>query len=249
MRGMIALTLGAASVAALLTALGLHVAWTTVLTTGMVLGCMAWLVVVLTLPWNLHFQAKAVLFDMQRSRERGLAVRKDREDEARAVARRMLRASIALHLGSAALVALATALSHGRWGYALSGAYLLSSIFRPGAEYYRYLRQRLGHLLAEVRFPPDDVKKLQAEVQRLAGLADKAIEAEKQIRAKLADVQKGSETRHRDLERRFTSLTRKFEETVDVLTDNQQIISGIKAFLRLVQTGDAVAEGAPAAVK
>jgi hypothetical protein len=30
-------------------------------------------------------------------------------------------------------------------------------------------------------------------------------------------------------------VARKFEETIDRLTDNQEIISGIKAFLRLVQ--------------
>jgi hypothetical protein len=112
-----------------------------------------WLVVVLTLPWNLHFQAKATLFDMQRARERGLAVKKDREDEARRVARRMLRVSLALHAGSAALAAVGAPLSKNPWGYLFSGAYLASGLFRPGVAYYKYLRTRLGHLAAEASFP------------------------------------------------------------------------------------------------
>ena len=35
--------------------------------------------------------------------------------------------------------------------------------------------------------------------------------------------------------RKLDAVARKFEETIDRLTDNQEIIAGIKAFLRLIQ--------------
>jgi len=240
MRGVIAISIGLVAVAAM-ASLWLHFAlpfaWASVATVGLVGLCLVWLALVLTLPWNLHFQAKAVLFEMQRGRERGLPVKADREAEVHRVARRMQRLSVALHLGSAALAAGVTAAWHvaAPWGYAFSAFYLLSGAFRPGVEYYRYLRQRLGHLASEVRYPPDDVKALKAEVARLRELADATKEALAKLQKRVGEVTGEAETRDRDLEMRFTALARRFEETIDRLTDNQQILGGIKAFLRLVQ--------------
>jgi prefoldin subunit 5 len=237
MRGWLTLCVAVVAAAGLVGALGLRVPWDSVATTALVLACLGWLVVVLTLPWNLHFEAKALLFEMQRARERGIAVRGDREEEARRVQRRMLRVSVALHVGSALVAAGATAVMRGRWGYAFAGAYLLSGFFRPGVEYYRYLRQRLGHLAAEVTFPRHDVKALEAEVARLRQLAEQTAKAEATLRERLGHAESAAEARHRDLEKRFASLTRTFEETLNRLTDNQQIIGGIKALLRLIQQG------------
>jgi len=230
--------------AMLLAAHWIHVPWESLVTVGLVLGCLAWNVLMLTLPWNLYFQAKSVLFEMQRARERGIAVRPDRQAEALRVQRRMLRFSVALHIGSAALAAAATLVSHGRWGYVFSGWYLLSGFFRPGVEYYRYLRQRLGHLVAEVTFPRDDVKAMQAEVKRLSAQAIASAKAEAKLGDRIDALQLAGDTRHRQLELRFVSLARTFEETVDRLTDNQQIIGGIKAFLRLIQQDSVAAGGA-----
>ena len=57
-------------------------------------------------------------------------------------------------------------------------------------------------------------------------------------------VERAAELRHQNLEKRFMSLARTFEETVNRLTDNQQIIGGIKAFLRLIQQDSVAAGGA-----
>ena len=44
-----------------------------------------------------------------------------------------------------------------------------------------------------------------------------------------------SERQRQELEQRLAALARKFEESLDRLTDNREIISGIKAFLRMVR--------------
>ncbi|NUO97605.1 MAG: hypothetical protein HOW59_06715, partial [Nonomuraea sp.] len=53
--------------------------------------------------------------------------------------------------------------------------------------------------------------------------------------------------RAEDADRRIAALGREFESTVNRLTDNQEIIAGVKAFLRLLRapevTGDATASG------
>ncbi|WP_171064386.1 hypothetical protein [Actinomadura soli] len=39
-----------------------------------------------------------------------------------------------------------------------------------------------------------------------------------------------------ELDRRLDAMGRQFEETVARLTDNQEVIAGIKAFLRMLRT-------------
>ncbi|MFC9244832.1 hypothetical protein ACFT7S_12595 [Streptomyces sp. NPDC057136] len=43
-------------------------------------------------------------------------------------------------------------------------------------------------------------------------------------------------------DRKITALAREFEATVNRLTDNQEIITGLKSFLRLLRTAEG-AEG------
>ncbi len=237
MRTVIATSVALVLALALAATLWLHLPWEMVAALGLGLVCLGWLIVVLTLPWNLYFQARAVLFEMGRARERGIAVRPERELEAKRVETRMLRLSVGLHVLSAVLAAVATAASRGRWGYAFSGAYLLSGFLRPGVEYYRYLRRRLGALSLEVHFPRDDVKALAAEVAALRGQATTAEKAIDELRRRVESVHDGAAARDEKLEKRLTALARTFEDTLDRLTDNQQILGGLKALLRLIQQG------------
>jgi hypothetical protein len=86
------------------------------------------------------------------------------------------------------------------------------------------------------------VKALKAEVKQLREKAAAFEKAEEALRNRLGKEETRAEARARDLERRVVALGRVFEETVDRLTDNQQILGGIKAFLRLVRTAGAEGE-------
>jgi hypothetical protein len=78
---------------------------------------------------------------------------------------------------------------------------------------------------------------LTQRVQHLEGSVTHLLEAEKGLRKELGEVRAQGQQRAAELERRLSAVARRFEETIDRLTDNQQIISGIKAFLRLIQQG------------
>ena len=60
-----------------------------------------WLIAVVTVPWNIHFKAKAVLADALPSRERGLPVDERQVAYVRKLVRTSLLIAIALHLLSA----------------------------------------------------------------------------------------------------------------------------------------------------
>src|SRR5258708_25839610 len=62
----------------------------TLLYVGAGLAALAWMIVLVTLPWNLYFPARQGVAEMAVSRERGIKVRAAQDAGARRIARRML---------------------------------------------------------------------------------------------------------------------------------------------------------------
>lgn len=233
-----------ACVAAVYLVFHLHVPVAVLLAWGSGALCLAWLVLLVTVPWNLHFQARSLLLEMDTARERGVRVTAEREAEVRRIRDRTLRVSVAAHLVSGAVIAVVTKVSGGTVGYYFSGFYVLSTFLRPAAEYFRHLRARLSRILDEVHAPYEDVVALRADVSTLQADTHQLREQTGELSRRLDGVDTASQRRDDETDRRLVAVARRFEETVDRLTDNQEIIAGLKAFLRLVQSpgGAAVPE-------
>lgn len=201
--------------------------------------CLAWLVVIVVLPWNLHFAARHLLNEIAASRARGIAVDDAHESRARVVARRMLVLSLGLHVGSAALLGVGSWLYGENYGenigLVFAALFFLSTFFRPAVEYYRYVRRLLSDALSAVRYPRDDVVKLVDDVAGLVRSVEQQERALHDLKDELSRVRKDVVARTDDSQKKLEMVSRRFEETIDRLTDNQEIISGLKAFLRLVQ--------------
>jgi hypothetical protein len=197
--------------------------------------CLLWLVVLLTVPWNLCFAARHVVHEIRESRDAGIEVAARREEEARSIARRMLALAIAGHVVSAAVIAVVTYFSGAEIGYYFSGFYLLATGLRPVMAYTSHLRERVRTLGREVRYPRADVVALREQVRGLTESAHRADETLRHLGADLAAARRELELADHDLNRRMTLMARRFEETVDGLSDNQEVITGLKAFLRLVR--------------
>ncbi|MEU8136916.1 hypothetical protein [Streptodolium elevatio] len=205
-----------------------------------------WQVVLLTVPWSLYFQAKAVIREIHLAREQGTEVAAAREDEAVRIAGRLKWAAIGAHLLSAAVVAVITYVSGEDIGYYFSGFYLLSTGFRPAQAYFAHLRQRLFGMMNEVRYPHENVVELRARVEAaesqleaLQRRAEELAEADEAVRELVAAHEASGRARDEKLERQLDAIGRRFEDTVNRLTDNQEVIAGIKAFLRLLRTEQA----------
>lgn len=218
---------------------------------GLVLGVGAgvlgllWLLVLLTAPWNLYFRAHAVTAEIARSREKGIAVPKERDAEAGRIARLMLRVAVAGHLVTTAVV-VAVTLATGRVaGYWFAGFFLLSTFFRPAGAWFAQLRKRLGLLMKEAKYPHDDVVELRKRVDRMAsgtrvleGKAEEQYHALAELRRVTDALGLSAHQRADATDQRIAALAREFEATVNRLTDNQEIIGGLKAFLRLLRSTD-----------
>ncbi|MGC5011299.1 hypothetical protein ACLQ2R_11090 [Streptosporangium sp. DT93] len=207
----------------------------TLLSLGLGAVSLIWLIVILTLPWNLYFGARQVVHEIHVSRERGIEVPAGHEAEAREIARRMRRFAVGGHIVSALLLAVITYFSGATVGYYFAGFYLLSTAFRPAGAYLSHLRERVGTLMSEARHPREDVVSLVARVDVLTVQVTALTETTERLREDADLLRAALRDGDEALERRITGLARRFEDTVDGLTDNHEVITGLKAFLRLVR--------------
>ena len=264
------LVLVGAAVALLIAWLGhiVSVPVTTLLTVGAVIIALSWLIVLTTVPWNLYFAARRAAQEMAVSRERGIAVRPQYDEEAGRISRRMLWFALGAHLGTALAAAAIAFFSGNKVGYYIAGISLLSTAFRPAAAYFGHLRERIKVLSRESTHPRDDVATLreradmiQQSVHKLrldlqdagvdlrraeSALADGIAHAREVLTAdlnRLQDAQAAdraaARSRDEDLGRRIDQMVRRIEATLDGISDHQELLAGLRALVRMVRSDPA----------
>jgi hypothetical protein len=139
---------------------------------GAAFAALTWVIVLVTVPWNLFFAARRVVAEAAVSRERGIVVRPDQDGEARRIARVTLWFAIGGHLGSAAVAAVVAHVSGAVVGYYIAAFFLLSTTARPALAYFAHLRQRITTLAREVTHPRDDMVTLAHDVKVLTASVD-----------------------------------------------------------------------------
>ncbi|MEO1125224.1 MAG: hypothetical protein AAFX95_14180 [Cyanobacteria bacterium J06639_16] len=129
-----------------------------------------WLLVIVTVPWNIYFDAKGVLAEAADSRRKAIAVDDQQLAYVQVVAQRSLLAAIALHvLSTIGLYGLA-ATGISTIGYISSIAALLLTGLRPAISFYQYLALRLRDIQRTIKYPREDVVELRQRVEALERL-------------------------------------------------------------------------------
>ncbi|AKG21706.1 hypothetical protein [Calothrix sp. 336/3] len=119
-----------------------------------------WLLVIVTVPWNIYFQAKEVLAQGEQSSEKGISVDGRKINYVKLLAKRSLLIAITLHIFSAIGLYLLAATGISAVGYVSSGAALLLTGLRPAISAYEYLYARLRMIGEEWRYPREDIVEL-----------------------------------------------------------------------------------------
>lgn len=134
-----------------------------------------WLLAIVTIPWNIHFEAKEVIAEATESTEKGIKIDQKQVNYAQVIAKRSLFAAITLHLISAIGFYTLAVLGISAIGYLGSAAALLLTILRPAIRAYQYLAARLTMIRQQVKYPREDIlelrnrfRELEATVQRIA---------------------------------------------------------------------------------
>jgi hypothetical protein len=119
-----------------------------------------WLLVIVTVPWNIHFQAKQVIADGEQSQEKGIAVEEKQIQYVKVLAKRSFILAISLHLLSAIGLYILAVTGISAVGYISSGAALLLTGLRPAISAYEYLSARLSTISQEWKYPREDITEL-----------------------------------------------------------------------------------------
>ena len=238
---------------------------TTLLTVGAVVIALSWLAVLTTVPWNLYFAARRTAQEIAVSRERGIAVQPSHDQEATRISRQMLRFALGAHFGTALAAATAALLSGNKAGYYIAGIFLLSTAFRPATAYFSHLRKRIEVLTRESTHPRDDVATLlrrtdtieqsvdelrrqlrgaNEDLRRAQSVLTDEIAHARQVLAddlsRLQDMQAAdraaARSRDEDLERQIGQLARGIEATLDGISDHQELLTGLRALVRMIRS-------------
>ncbi|HEY1918175.1 MAG TPA: hypothetical protein VGH27_21590 [Streptosporangiaceae bacterium] len=197
---------------------------------GVALG---WLIVLVSVPWNLYFAARRAVADMALSRDRGITVRPGHDAEAGRIARRMLWSALVAHLATAAAAALIAYFSGREVGYYFAGFFLLSAAARPGLAYLAHVRKRITVLGREGQYPRDDVVSLKATVGALTDDLKEARAEQARLGEAFLRTRNDVERRVDRVARQMDQMTGRIEDTLDGISDHQELLTGIRALARM----------------
>ena len=123
-----------------------------------------WLLAIVTIPWDLYFQARELLYQAGESRRRAIELPADRVSWATKVARRSLALALALHGGSALGFVAAAAYELTPVGYVCGALAALLTLLRPGWRAFEYVQRRLGQITKEIHVPREDAVTLRDDI-------------------------------------------------------------------------------------
>ncbi len=131
------------------------------------IGAFIWLMTVVTVPWNIHFEAKGVLLEAKISKEKQIDFNQKNLGYVRKLASWSLLSAIVLHLVSALALYWLSHSGVSIVGYYGSAAALLLTLLRPSVRAYEYISERLYAIRQEITYPRDDVASLRDTLEEL----------------------------------------------------------------------------------
>lgn len=207
-----------------------------------------WLLLIVTVPWNIHFEAKEVLAQGAESTKKNIAVDPEQLKYVTVLASRSILVAIALHLGSAIALYALSATGISPVGYLSSGAALLLTVLRPAIRGYQYLAQRLTTIRSEFLHPREDIvelrnrfAELESTVRNLAaqlnsddGTSWAAVQEREQraTRRELTNLAASLENLRSTNQAEHTKLARDAESAIAQLTSDGQFLNHVREIIR-----------------
>ncbi|MDJ0844844.1 hypothetical protein [Crocosphaera sp.] len=126
-----------------------------------------WLLAIVTVPWNIYFEAKEVAAEAAMSQDQGIAVDSQQLTYVKTVSRGALLGAIALHLFSALGLYELAVTGISSVGYISSFATLLLTALRPAVRGYQYVAYRLSTIRQQIKYPRQDILELRNRFSQL----------------------------------------------------------------------------------
>lgn len=211
-----------------------------------------WLLIIVTIPWNIYFDARETLTEAEVSQEKGIKIDLEPLDYVRKVARWSIIGAIALHIISASSLYLLAATGISNIGYVSSVLTLLLTILRPVIRGYQYLTARLSTIKKEVKYPRKDaielsnkVKNIETAIKKIESLLDtknpdslisKQQQASQENRLVLARQKALLEEHKAKNTVEHEQLSREAKNAIALLSEDSQFLGHVREIIRFVKT-------------
>ncbi len=231
---------------------GLHVPTGSFLDWVIAVAIFEWLLAIVTVPWNIHFEAKAVLDEAAVSAQKEIKVDEKQIKYAKVIAGRSLIVAITLHLLSAVGLYLLAATGISALGYISSGAALLLTALRPAVRTYEYLAARLAMIRQELTYPREDVWELRNKFNTLEETLKRIEEQldpeepyswiatnqrfQEETRRELARLTASLEELRASNEAQHERLSRDAKQAIAQLTTDGQFLDHVREIIRFFKT-------------
>lgn len=211
-----------------------------------------WLLFIVTIPWNIYFDAREVLAEASASLEKGIPVKNKQINYVKLIARWSLIGAVALHLLSAIGLYGLAALGISAVGYASSAATLLLTGLRPAIRAYQYLALRLRMIRKDLKYPREDILELRGRVSAIESdlkglIAQVTTKAEAktvvqlqqdsqemrqkwaQLRASLEQLQANNEAEHQ-------RIATEAQNAIAQLSEDSRFLGQVREIIRFIKT-------------
>ncbi|MDJ0677895.1 MAG: hypothetical protein QNJ36_21350 [Calothrix sp. MO_167.B42] len=211
-----------------------------------------WLLVIVTVPWNIHFQAKEVLAEAEQSTKKQIPVDETQIKYVNVLAKRSLLVAIGLHLISALGLYILAVTGISAVGYLGSGAALLLTGLRPAISAYQYLYARLRMIRQEFKYPREDIVTLRHRIETVettvAGLAEqlnpdnphslpnKQQRDEEETRKALARITANVEELRATNQKEHEALSTEARQAIAQLSTDGQFLDHVREIIRFFKT-------------
>ncbi|MDJ0724487.1 MAG: hypothetical protein QNJ38_05180 [Prochloraceae cyanobacterium] len=210
-----------------------------------------WLVVIVTIPWNIYFEAKQVIIESETSQEKGITVDNKQIEYVTLVSRWSIIIAIALHLISAIGLYILAATGISAIGYISSAAALLLTGLRPAISFYQYLEARISSIRREIKYPREDVIELQSRliflennVQKISEKLDPKNDSSlvniqqrewQQIRENTAKLRANLEGLKADNQREHQRLSEAAKNAISQLAEDSKFLGNVREIIRFIK--------------
>ena len=210
-----------------------------------------WLILIVTIPWSIYFQARETRYQAETSRQKGIRVDPDSLSYIQGLATWSLRIAIGLHLVSALGFYLLAVWEVTPIANVSSIAALLLTGLRPAVRAYEYLAHRLAQLQGEILVPREDaislgqtVKHLSQQVEDLQERLDPSktdswayqqTQTQVQLRRDVGRIQALLEQLEATNEVAHERLSREAQQAIAQLSVDSQFLSHVREIVRFVK--------------
>jgi hypothetical protein len=210
-----------------------------------------WLIVIVTIPWSIYFQARETRYQAETSIQKGIRVAPESLSYVQGLVTWSLRIAIGLHLISALGFYLLAVWEVTPIANVSSMAALLLTGLRPAVRAYEYLADRLAQLQGEILVPREDaihlgqmVRQLTQQVEALQERLDpenstswayQQTQTQVQLRRDVGRIQALLEQLEATNEVAHERLSREAQHSIAQLSVDSQFLSHVREIVRFVK--------------